>query len=110
MGIHVLVLDKNGDAAVIEFLDGHMKAHTGDELPVAVSTNDTYGKSLQCLRKNGLPLFDQGLSISRFIKAAKMIQVSRAKPQMSWLHLHSTPWPPYHPTELSGESFMTTRI
>ena len=79
LGIHVLVLDKNGDAAVIEFLNGHMKVHSGDELPVAVSTNDTYAKSLQCLRKNRPPLFDQGKSISRFIKAAKMTQDNRAE-------------------------------
>lgn len=79
LGIHVLVLDKNGGAAVIEFLNGQMKVHTGDELPVAVSTNDTYAKSLQCFRKNSPPLFDQGESISRFIKAAKMIQNSGAE-------------------------------
>jgi penicillin V acylase-like amidase (Ntn superfamily) len=79
LGIHVLVLDKNGDAAVIEFLNGHMKVHAGDELPVAVSTNDTYAKSLQCLRKNSPPVFDQGESISRFIKAVKMTQDSRAE-------------------------------
>ena len=35
-GIDVLVLDKSGDCAVIEFLDGRMQVHRGRDLPVKV--------------------------------------------------------------------------
>jgi penicillin V acylase-like amidase (Ntn superfamily) len=72
LGMHVLVLDKTGDCAVIEFLDGRMQVHTGNGLPVAVSTNDTYAESLQYLRENHPPIYDHGQSIARFITAAKM--------------------------------------
>lgn len=77
LGIHVLVLDKTGGSAVIEFLKGRMNVYTGESLPVAVSTNDTYGESLQCLRKDRLPAYDEGDSISRYITAAKLIQENR---------------------------------
>ena len=70
--MHVLVLDKSGDCAVIEFLEGRMKVHTGKDLTVAVSTNDTYAESIQYLRENRRPIYDPGQSITRFIKAAQM--------------------------------------
>jgi choloylglycine hydrolase len=78
-GIHVLVLDKNGDRAAIEFLNGRMKVYTGRDLPVAVLTNDTYAESLQCLKDNRPPLFDAYSSITRFITAAKRNQSCQAK-------------------------------
>ncbi len=72
LGMHVLVLDKNGRRAVVEFLDGRMKVHTGKDLPVAASTNDTYEKSLKHLRKNRPPFSDPGKSIARFITVVEM--------------------------------------
>jgi hypothetical protein len=77
-GLHVLVLDKTGDRAAIEFLNGHMTVHRGDDLPVAVLTNDTYARSLQCLGEGHPPTFDPYSSITRFITAAKMVQRCRA--------------------------------
>lgn len=41
-GIHYLVADAAGDAAVIEFLDGDRIVYAGEALPVAVLANDTY--------------------------------------------------------------------
>ncbi len=78
IGMHVLILDKNGDRATIEFLNGHMAVHRGDDLPVAVLTNDTYARSLQCLREDNPPPFDLFSSITRFITAAKRVQRCRA--------------------------------
>lgn len=78
LGMHVLVLDKTGDCAAIEFLNGRMAVHRGDDLPVAVLTNDTYTRSLQCLREDRPPAFDAYGSITRFITAAKMVQRCRA--------------------------------
>jgi penicillin V acylase-like amidase (Ntn superfamily) len=78
-GTHVLVLDKTGGSAAVEFLDGRMKVHTGKDLPVAVLTNDTYAKSLRCLQDNSLPFFDAYRSINRFITAAKRNQRCQAE-------------------------------
>jgi hypothetical protein len=77
-GMHVLVLNKSGDRAAIEFLNGHMTVHRGADLPVAALTNDSYERSLQCLREDRPPSFDPYSSITRFITAAKMVQRCRA--------------------------------
>lgn len=45
--LHFLVTDAQGNSAVIEFLDGTMVVHRGEELPVAVLTNSTYETSLR---------------------------------------------------------------
>jgi penicillin V acylase-like amidase (Ntn superfamily) len=39
---HYLISDRFGNAAVIEFLDGRMVAHTGPDVPVRALTNSTY--------------------------------------------------------------------
>ncbi|UCF71180.1 MAG: linear amide C-N hydrolase [candidate division WOR-3 bacterium] len=44
--LHFLVCDRTGRAAAIEFLEGKMVAHTGNELPVSALTNSTYAHSL----------------------------------------------------------------
>ncbi len=48
---HYLVADRTGDCAVIEFLDGRMVFHTGQDLPAAVLTNSTYSESVGFLEK-----------------------------------------------------------
>jgi choloylglycine hydrolase len=48
---HYLVADRTGDCAVIEFLDGKMVFHTGQELPAAVLTNSTYSESIDFLKR-----------------------------------------------------------
>lgn len=78
-GIHVLVLDKTGNCAAIEFLNGQMMVHGGRDFPVTVLTNDTYAKSLQCLRDDSPPLFDAYRSIQRFMTAAKRNSNCRSK-------------------------------
>lgn len=78
-GIHVLVMDKNGDCAAIEFLDGRMKVHAGGDLPVAALTNDTYETSLQCLHTNRPPVYDPWQSVHRFMTAAEWIRSGTAK-------------------------------
>lgn len=42
---HYLVGDRFGNAAVIEFLEGRMVAHSAPDLPVAALTNTTYADS-----------------------------------------------------------------
>lgn len=53
---HYLVGDGSGNAATIEFLDGRMVVHRGQDLPVATLTNNTYEELLgtwDLLRNSG---------------------------------------------------------
>jgi penicillin V acylase-like amidase (Ntn superfamily) len=90
---HFLVADRSGDAATIEFLDGRMVVHTGDQLPVAALTNSTYEDSLRSIEGKtfgswlwwpwGLPW---GLpwgraSLDRFEVAAGRVQEFKSSPR-----------------------------
>jgi penicillin V acylase-like amidase (Ntn superfamily) len=46
---HYLVCDKSGSTAIIEFLEGEMVVHTGDELPVSLVTNWKYDSEIKKL-------------------------------------------------------------
>lgn len=46
---HFFIADREGRAAVIEFLDGVTVVHTGDALPWKLLTNSTYGDGLALL-------------------------------------------------------------
>ncbi len=72
IGTHCLVLDRKGEAAVIEFLDGKMVVYTGDSLPVKVLANDTYKMALSYWEKKRTPLIDSYDSIRRFVTAADL--------------------------------------
>lgn len=48
--VHYLVADRKGNAAVIEFVKGRTVSYSGDTLPVAVLSNDTYEQSLRDLK------------------------------------------------------------
>ncbi len=48
--IHYLFADSSGDAAVIEFLEGELVIHRGDEMPVKALANSTYAHSLTALK------------------------------------------------------------
>ena len=74
IGTHFLVLDREGAAATVEFLDGKMVVHTGDSLPVRVLTNDTYEDALTHWKNKSLPLVDRGSSIQRFVTAANLVR------------------------------------
>jgi choloylglycine hydrolase len=74
LGIHVLISDRTGNCAAIEFLKGKMIAHTGSTLPVRVLTNDTYDRSIYHWKKGQPPMVDPGRSLWRFIQAAQMIE------------------------------------
>lgn len=78
--IHFLIADKYGNSATIEFLNGKMVSHNGDELPYTVLTNDTYEKSLNYFKagkykiENGVPE-DANNSLNRFARACSMLDV-----------------------------------
>ncbi len=74
--LHYLVADANGNAATIEFLQGKLVAHKGNELFFPVLTNSVYAESVQhakeAVQKNE-PVEGSG-SLERFAKACQMIQ------------------------------------
>ncbi len=85
---HYLVADAKGQAATIEFLNGKMIVHTGNDLPFPVLTNSTYQKSAgSIIRDKALTNTKGGFqdnSIDRFSKACSMIQKYQAN------HLNKT--------------------
>jgi choloylglycine hydrolase len=73
--LHYLAADRAGQVAVIEFLDGELRARTGAELAVPVLTNSTYADSLVHLRRHrgfGGDAEPPGgaHSLDRFVRAA----------------------------------------
>ncbi len=69
--LHYLICDKNGDGAIIEYIDGKLIIHSGDNLPIQVLTNSQYKSSVDFNKQ-----FDsktQNFSLYRFGKAAQMV-------------------------------------
>jgi len=76
--LHFLVADRQGNVASVEFLDGQMVAHSGDDLPFKALTNSTYDSSLaylQEMEKEGRQAPEIPNSLDRFARAAARVQV-----------------------------------
>lgn len=69
---HYLFADRNGHVLSMEWLNGRLVYHTGDTMPVAVLTNDTYDNLLSGYRADPRPLPGSS-SLARFSRAAEMI-------------------------------------
>jgi penicillin V acylase-like amidase (Ntn superfamily) len=50
LGLHYLVADRKGNVGVVEFIKGKTVSYSGDSLPFAVLSNDTYEQSLGYLK------------------------------------------------------------
>ncbi|HEX5132386.1 MAG TPA: linear amide C-N hydrolase [Candidatus Krumholzibacteria bacterium] len=73
--IHFLVADASGDVAAVEFLDGRMVVHRGDDLPYPALTNDTYEKSAAYARAyDTAPREASRSSLDRFATAAHAVE------------------------------------
>jgi len=71
---HYHVADRNGDSAVFEFLGGEEIVYTGEDLPVSVLTNSTYGDSIDDWQRfNESPFRPPNGSIERFRIAAERV-------------------------------------
>lgn len=79
--LHYLVGDREGNSATIEFLDGKLVAHTGDTLPVATLTNDTYASSMDYARKTDPSAALTASSLHRFARASKRTSEFSAQPK-----------------------------
>jgi penicillin V acylase-like amidase (Ntn superfamily) len=77
--LHFLVADAQGHVAAVEYLDGRMVVHKGQDLPYPVLANDTYQASLDYLaglkaRRSKPSPERRGLSLNRFAAAASMLE------------------------------------
>lgn len=77
--LHFLVADKYGRSATIEFLEGKMVVHQGQELEHPVLTNDTYAKSLKFFNSvsqtGGIQERNfEKTSLNRFAKTCSMVE------------------------------------
>lgn len=79
-GLHYLVADRTGNCAAIEFLNGKLVAHKGDQMPVRALTNSTYEASMAYL-KAGLRMPRSGeSSLRRFKTVAGMLEQFKKNP------------------------------
>ncbi len=67
--LHYLVADKKGNAATIEFAEGKMLVHRGNQLPFAVLTNSFYTQSLKSREQ-----VSNDNSLQRFKKACTLVE------------------------------------
>ncbi len=75
-GLHYIILDKNGDAAIIEFIEGVPKIYQRDSLPFPILTNNNYIElnKYSLMRPNEQTLqFDVNTSQDRFLIIKKLI-------------------------------------
>jgi choloylglycine hydrolase len=77
--LHYKLMDAQGNAAVVEFLDGKAEIRRGDGLPVAALANDTYARSLDFMREveSGAAEATGSGSLARFTRAALAQQSPR---------------------------------
>jgi choloylglycine hydrolase len=77
--LHYLVADASGKAATIEFLEGKMVVHKGNDLPIPVLTNTDYATSTQAVKSAGVlegkaSINFKDNSLQRFAKACSMVK------------------------------------
>jgi penicillin V acylase-like amidase (Ntn superfamily) len=77
--LHYKLMDAQGHAAVVEYLDGKAVIRRDDGLPVAALANDTYVRSLDFMRdvKSGVAQAEGSGSLARFTRAALAQQSPR---------------------------------
>jgi len=69
--LHYLVADANGNAATVEFLNGKMIVHKGNDLSLPVLTNNIYDESVKAYKSSSI---NGNNSLERFGQACSMIQ------------------------------------
>jgi choloylglycine hydrolase len=78
--IHFLVADAQGEVAAVEYLDGKMVVHRGDDLPYRALTNDTYQRSAEYAKKfNDVTREMSRSSLDRFALAAMTVDQGPAE-------------------------------
>lgn len=77
--LHFMVVDKTGNCAVIEFIDGQLVVHKRNEMLAPVLTNSPYEKSVAFLKEfqgfGGARTPQEGFtSLERFVRLASLIK------------------------------------
>lgn len=67
---HLLISDRSGNSAVIEFIGGKRVVYTGETMPVRALSNTSYANSLTHWKAKKIPTEDKWMSVERFIRAA----------------------------------------
>jgi len=78
-GWHYMIADRQGRAAIIDFVDGKPVVTTGDALPIHLCCNSDYAVAMDWLKKHqgfggDLPIEQRFTEIPRFIYGAKLMQ------------------------------------
>ncbi len=71
--LHFFVVDKTGQAAVIEFLDGNLVATTADDLEKKAITNSSYQESIAYYHNGKNPSLPETASLNRYYNAIEMV-------------------------------------
>jgi len=77
--LHYFIADRSGQAAVVEYIDGELKIYTGNRLPVAALTNNSYENLLRYLNRHvgfgGSMTLHPGVgSQERFVRVATSLK------------------------------------
>jgi penicillin V acylase-like amidase (Ntn superfamily) len=85
-GNHYLVCDREGNAAVIECLDGKLLSYSGDSAPVKIISNAPYADCLDHWKRGIIPESDPDASFERFLGAAEWLHdyEPRLKPAVDY--------------------------
>ncbi|MCP4897167.1 MAG: linear amide C-N hydrolase [bacterium] len=97
---HHLLVDRFGDVAVIEFLNGRMVVHTGPDLCTAALTNTKYASSCTSweLRRETGYYSDFDNSVRRFCRAADRVEsFPPVATENAIAYAFDTLWKIYHP-------------
>lgn len=79
LNLHYIIMDKNGDVAIIEIIDGEFRSYSGEDVRYPVLSNNLYENSLKYLSNfsgfgGELPLADSRDSQTRFVTVADQLK------------------------------------
>ena len=78
-GSHFLIMDREGNCAVIEFLNGNLEYYAQETLPVKALANSTYTESMAYLKRykgfgGNEDILYGSQSLDRFVRTANMLK------------------------------------
>jgi len=73
-GMHYFICDKEGRSASIEFLDGKLICHTGNEMPARVLTNTTYADGVRSWYHQKTIKTNDYVRAGRFVYTAELLE------------------------------------
>ena len=82
--LHYIIMDIQGNVAIVEIVNGEFKTYTGDDVKYSVLSNNLYGNSLKHLKNftgfgGELPMADSRDSQTRFVTIANQLKQNSDK-------------------------------